>query len=222
MEESQIQQQESIEKGKKQKKFKPPHTYRVSWPVVFILLLLAFGGYAFWSYTNTTKLQSKLSAQTEEVKNKQAELAQVKADRDKATDSLLRASATEEYVVISEWGVQFKPGNELNIFTYFINGSTLNSSTTSLMKIAAVANGQDEKRLLCTPYDLPIGAIVKYNTAAEAPANPAPLLTKKLGTVTYGYTPPQATCSDDKATNDLAVKQVEAMKVAFSTLELTE
>ncbi len=216
---------------KKPKKFKRPHTYRISWPVVFIILLIGVGAYGFWSYGQSTKLQSQLSAKTEELNNKQKELDEIKADRDKAADSLIQASANNEYLVISEWGVKFKPGTDLKDVFYFsvtdANQDSVFPTTRTLMSSAFAAQAAAGRRGeadastkygSCGPGSIGILQRGKKDTAIYSTTFSQVQGAVKAGDYYYIVNGPQAACTEDKTTADLSVKQVAALKEAIKTL----
>lgn len=215
-------------KEKKEKRPKQPRTYRVSWPVLFILVLLAAAFYGAWSYARINKQQSQLSAKEEQLNNKQKELDSIKSDRDEAADNLIKASAEAGYTVIKSWDVKFKTSTDLERFVYLEKSGQVVPSTTSLMQLAwekapttAVAGSY-----LCSPADYPLGYIARGKADEKAQIGAAdqfPLYKDVAGAVKAGdyyyiAVGPQATCSQDKTVSDLETKQIAALKEAVKTL----
>jgi hypothetical protein len=228
METPQDSPQAQPEAEKEKKKLKRPHTYRVSWPVVFIIILIGVGAYGFWSYSQTSKLQSKLSAKTEELNNKQQELNDIKADRDKAADSLLQASAEQGFLVIKGTQVKFRPGTSLDDLSYVVYENDIRLSSSSLMTSAYgpyFKNPDKQNEYgICAPADAPLGIISSYKAGEQynGAAIEANNLAVKAGDNYYVLETPNAPCSQDKATQDLQTKQTAALKEAIKTLVSTK
>lgn len=205
------------------KKPKPPHTYHVSWPVLFILVLVSAGIFGGWAYTRFNKYQSQLSAKEEALSNKQKELDQVKADRDKAADSLIQASADAGYITITEWGVKFKSSSSDGLI-YIVKGGDIMFSSTKLMTAAVGPYfnnpGEQAKYGTCSPADAPLGILNRYRAGESF--NGAPIETSSLavkaGSYYYVLVSPNAPCSQYKTTQDLQTQQKAALKEAIKTL----
>lgn len=209
------------------RKSKQPRTYRVSWPVVFIVSLLVFVGLGVWQYGRVNKLTSQLSAKEEQLQAKQKEIAQLVAEKDKALSAVTQFASTPEFIAIPEWSVKFRPGADLQDLSYFVYKDTLLPSTKSLLQTSYTASitrasepDAAEKYRRCEAGAFgTIGrgkagtAIIGVATAIEK--IPGAL---KVGEYYYYVQGPQAACSADKTTADLQAKQTAALKEAIKTL----
>lgn len=204
---------------------KQPSSYRVSWPVVFAITLIVFAALGAWQYVRTSKANSQLSAKEEQIQTKQKEIAQLTAERDKALNSLTSSAGVADYVGISEWGVKFKPGADLQDLSYFINKDSLLSSTKSLLQTAytsSLAHASEAdgsaKYTRCEAGSFGIltrgkaGKAIMSTTIEKVPG------AVKVGDYYYIIEGPQASCSADKVTADLQTKQAAAFKEVIKTL----
>lgn len=214
--------------AKTPKKPKAPSNYHVSWPVVFVIVVIACIGLVGWSYMANSRLKSQLAAKEELINTKQQEVDKANADRDKAADSLVQATAGSDYVTISEWGVKFKPGTGLDRFLYVVKGGSVVPSTTSLMQMAWDKAPAAPAALdyLCSPASYPLGYITRGKATEKAQigaADQSPLFkdvpgATKSGDYYYVVVGPQASCANDNSTSDLETKQIASLKDAIKTV----
>lgn len=220
--EEQIEPQQS--KTTNTHKLKQPRTYRVSWPVVFILTLLAFGALGVWQYGRVNKLTSQLSAKEELLQTSKTEIAKLTAARDQALDALVQSTTSNDYILIGEWGVKFRPGpDDLADLFYLTSGDSLQPTTRSLMQLALAKKGTSTNNAydaICSPAALPLGVIQrgKAGTAFQGTTYDKIAGAIKAGDYYYIIVAPQAPCSADKTVQDMQTKQTAALKEAIKTL----
>lgn len=205
------------------KRPKQPRTYRVSWPVVFVVTLVAVVALGGWAYMRVSKLNSQLSTKEELLQTNKAEITKLTTERDKALDSLVQSTATNDYVAISEWGVKFKPGADLADFFYLTSGDSVQPSTKSLMQAALSKNppaANSAFDAFCSPAAFPLGVMQRGKTGAVIQGTTYDKVAGaiKAGDYYYLIVAPQAPCSADKTVQDLQTKQTAALKEAIKTL----
>lgn len=205
------------------KRPKQPRTYRVSWPVVFVITLIAVVALGGWAYIRMSKLNSQLSTKEELLQTNKAEIAKLTIARDKALDALVQTTATNDYVAIGEWGVKFKPGADLADFFYLTSGDSVQPSTKSLMQVALSKNPPAANSAFdsfCSPAASPLGVMQRGKTGAAIQGTTYDKVAGaiKVGDYYYIIVAPQASCSADKTAQDLQTKQTAALKEAIKTL----
>lgn len=123
------------------------------------------------------------------------------------------AAATGTVFTTKEIGVKFTVTDDIKDLDYLIvtnSGITVAYFSTKSLESA----GKD-----CTAKFGAIGAIELDNTATDAQGSP-PSLVKMLGTKYFYYSHPQATCADDKPTQDLQTKQITSFRKALDSAEI--
>jgi hypothetical protein len=172
-----------------------PRKRGLGWFWVFALMLLVAGAAmaGTWYYLD------------QQVKDDKAALQ-------KQIDKLKAAAEKEEATVleIDEWGVEMELSEDINDAKYVIktlsDGSVAAYFTTEALL---------EKDAECTAEDGAIGAISRASAGSET-------MTEKVGDYYYGFSSPQATCSNDDEAADLQTAQIAELKKAFATLKETE
>ena len=206
------------------KRSKGPSTYRVSWPAVFVVTLIAVAALGGWGYMRISKLGSQLSAKEELVQTNKTEIAKLTAERDKALDALVQSTASNDYVAIGEWGVKFKPSpDDLADLFYLTSGDSVQPSTRSLMQAALAKKGTTTNNAydaICSPAALPLGVMQRGKAGAAVQGTTYDKIAGaiKAGDYYYIIVAPQAPCSADKTVQDLQTKQTAALKEAIKTL----
>jgi hypothetical protein len=206
------------------RKSKQPRTYRVSWPVVFIVSLLVFVGLGVWQYGRVNKLTSQLSAKEELLQTSKTEIAKLTTARDQALSALVQSTASNDYMLIGEWGVKFRPGpDDLADLFYLTNGDSVQPSTRSLMQAALAKKGAATNNAydaICSPAALPLGVMQRGKAGAAFQGTTYDKIAGaiKAGDYYYIIVSPQAPCSADKSVQDLQTKQTAALKEAIKTL----
>lgn len=201
-----------------------PRTYRVSWPVVFVVTLIAVAALGGWAYMRVSKLSSQLSSKEELLQTNKTEIAKLTTERDKALDALVQSTATNDYVAIGEWGVKFRPSpDDLADLFYLTSGDSVQPSTKSLMQAAlskktTTANSTFDS--ICSPAALPLGVMQRGKAGVAIQGTTYDKLAGaiKAGDYYYIIVAPQAPCSADKTVQDLQTKQTAALKEAIKTL----
>lgn len=203
----------------------PPNKHNKTLLIIIVVLLIALGGLGYWYWYKTKQLNTDVSA-------KQSQIATLESEKAKLTAEATEESTSDkssDYITIKEWGVKFKPGSELSDLVYYTNDDIAYLSTRSLMSSAKAALKPDydittHEGLTCNPVANPIGIISRGKkdkqilgaTYGEYEG------AVKVGDYYYIFQGPQSSCSADKATTDLAIKQNQAVKVAIKTITVAK
>lgn len=164
--------------------------------LIIIIALLALGGGAYFYLKNS----ETNSAHTSTANNSEGN------------------TQTLDYFEIRELGIKLKLSQDIKDLTYIIspdNNKVALFSTKSL-KLTA--------RNYCAASYGPLGIISidqqNLSVRGELPAKESDTFRNINGQWVY-YVHPQATCSDNKESQDLAIRQISALQDAFKTVEAT-
>jgi hypothetical protein len=183
---------------------------KVAWIVISVILFLALAGLGAYGYMQINKLNKSISdkdATINDLQNKKKTLEDAAAAAAKAVVT----AASGNYLEVKELGYKLPLTDDIKDLQYFVNGTTTFFSTASLQSSAWKADSSDAG-MYCSLGSLPLGAISKFNTAAEAGPNQQ----KVLSGFVLGYAPPQSNCSTNQATIDLQTKQKASLLKAFN------
>ena len=160
--------------------------------VVFIIIVIA--GLIVWRVLDTNKT---FNTQSQENTTNQQSQQQAKAD------------PNEGYVVIKEWGVRFKPTEELTGVQYFKpEHVTIDSITFTTTALSAASEYCRE-----SSGDIILGLLTR---STETDPQYGGMLAK-IGAYTYQYRGPQAACSRDDLTAES--KTLTALLKSLESLE---
>lgn len=179
--------------------------------IVVALLLSAVGVFGYLQI-------KKLNKQVQDQKAQITELSDTKKTlEDAATaaaSAVTNAVTNTGFVEVKELGFKLPVGDDLKDLQYFVNDKTVFFSTKTLMSSAWGADSSDPAKY-CSPGALPLGAITRFGTAADA----GPTQQKVLAGFVLGYALPQASCSNNSATTTLQNKQKASLLKAFESAQ---
>lgn len=194
--------------------------------IVLAVLLVAVALVSAYFFLQNRKLKEDRDSFKSDVTS----LRSVNDDLKKENGDLKRtsqaASDKSGFFVIKEFGVQFKPGDDLGDLTYVpISTNTILFSTRSLMAAAFLVKQKSNSTsgngaALCGPADDPIGSLVRGKAGEQVQGTTYDKIdgAKKVGEYYYSIQGPQSTCSPDKTTTDLETKQNQALKNIVDTI----
>lgn len=176
--------------------------------IVVALLLSAVGVFGYLQI-------KKLNKQVQDQKAQITELSDTKKTlEDAAASAVTNAVTNTGFVEVKELGFKLPVGDDLKDLQYFVNDKTVFFSTKTLMSSAWGADSSDPAKY-CSPGALPLGAITRFGTAADAD----PTQQKVLAGFVLGYALPQASCSNNSATTTLQNKQKASLLKAFESAQ---
>lgn len=190
----------------------------ILWVVIVIVLLAAcsFGVYT-WQHSQVNSQANQVKDQSSQIKNLQSQIDKLKADAKKT----MPADMTNTNIIkLPELGVQITVPDSLKDLTYTISTSKLTSgeSFTSADLTTKSLLASDPA---CTTAKGPLGAITKATgTYPSKPTldNAAGQLVKQFDGYYIGNVTPQSACSANKATQDMTISQLAALKTALITV----
>lgn len=191
----------------------------IKW-ILIVLLIIAIAVAGYFGYTKYQQQSQEITQLQSQVKSLQEENAKLKA---LAKASAQKAESADEFFVIKEWDVKFKPADKLTGLAYAIKEDMYSYfSTTSLMSSALTADKPPNIGSYCDVTGGAIGAISRGKKGEEYQAGQMyedVKDAKKIGDYYYVVGSPQSTCSNDKATADLQTAQIKLLKTSFASLE---
>lgn len=184
-----------------------------AWIIISVILLLGLIGLGVYGYMQITKLNKQ-------VKDNDATIADLQNKKKTLEDTIAAAAkavtqtVTSNYLEVKELGYKLPLSDDIKDLQYFVNGTTTFFSTRALQSSAWGASSSDPTKY-CSLGSLPLGAISKFNSAADA----GPTQQKALTGFVLGYAPPQSSCSTNQATINLQNTQKASLLKAFNNAE---
>ncbi|MEO8785021.1 MAG: hypothetical protein ABI221_01730 [Candidatus Saccharimonadales bacterium] len=190
---------------------------KILWVIIIIVLLAAcaFGVYT-WQHKQVNSQANQLQSQSSQIQDLQAQVSKLQADAKKAAAT----TPSLNVIKIPELGIQITVPDSLKDLTYTISNSKLTNgqSFTSADLTTKSLLASDPA---CTTAKWPLGSITKVTgTYPSKPTNDiaAGQLVKQFTGYYIGNVTPQSSCSANKATQDLTISQIAAIKTALSSV----
>ncbi len=178
---------------------------------VLFVILIAVSTYGFMSVQKLNKQLKDQQTQINELQDKKKTLEDAaSAAAAAAVKTAASAADSKSFIEVKELGFKLPLSDDIRNLNYFVNDNTAYFSTRELQAIAKKAD--TGLKLFCAPADIPLGVITKFANSADA----GPTQQKNLGTFVLGYAPPQATCSNNAAADEMQTKQKNALIKAFN------
>ena len=124
-------------------------------------------------------------------------------------------SKAKNVLKITQWGVEFTLSDELTDLGYEIQQPDVPIAYFSTDSLTALD-------VNCSAKQGPVGAISRENAKRDPNEPQGEASYIKIGPYYYYLGSPQAYCSDKQSAQDLAAKQLAAMKKAFETLKASQ
>lgn len=183
------------------------------WVIISIILLVALIGLGVYGYMQINKLNKQAKDQNATI----AELQNKKKTLEDAVSAAAKAvtqTVSSNYLEVKELGYKLPLSDDIKDLQYFVSDTTTFFSTRALQSSAWKANKTDPTKY-CSLGALPLGAISKFNSAADA----GPTQQKALTGFVLGYAPPQSSCSANQETINLQNTQKASLLKAFNNAE---
>ncbi len=184
------------------------------WIVVSAVLLVILVAVSIYGYMSIQKLNKQLKDQQAQITELQDKKKTLEDAASAAASAAVKTAAnvvdSKSFIEVKELGFKLPLSDDIRNLNYFVNDNTAYFSTRELQAIAKKAD--TGLKLFCAPADIPLGVITKFANSTDA----GPDQQKNLGTFVLGYAPPQATCSNNVAAEDMQTKQKNALIKAFN------
>lgn len=192
--------------------------------VFLILILIAATVGMYLLYRSRVQLQQQLNNLNSQLN----QLGNINQDLQNQLNAAKASVTDATYITITDQGVRIKKSDDIKNLVYFTDKSAFSPFThfTSVEVLGQVmlnpSGPYDTNQ--CALGDSPLGVITRYlpgsNYAGKKIEEVNDPNVKKVGDRYFVYSNPQASCTGNKAVQDVISRQQQALQKAFASIEL--